>query len=161
MRRLDRVSKRIQSTNASECAPNLDSVDTPARDDSYADSTRAQFLQPVLRNAPHDKLTSNGIHCNGLRAFATRFSVCLSPASNGSIFTPVGTGFRMRKRAQLTPKRHNRRRVHCAKISAARPIPRADRQRLRRACDTESNVRSSTVGRLRTSDRGNAKSRTG
>src|SRR6195256_1415478 len=86
MRRLDRVLKRIQSTNASECAPNQDSVDTPARDDSYADDTRAQFMRPVLRSAPHNKLTSKGIHCNGLRAFATRFSLCLSPAGNGSNF---------------------------------------------------------------------------
>src|ERR1700733_5322215 len=93
MRRLDRILKRIQSTNPRLNAFQIfGSVVTPARDDSYADDTHAQFMRPVRRSAPHDKLTSNGIHCNGLRAFATRFSVCLSPAGNGSMFpAPAGS----------------------------------------------------------------------
>jgi hypothetical protein len=47
--------------------------------------------------ASHDKLTSKRALFNGLRAFATRFSLCLSPARNGSnvpgrakIFGPFG-----------------------------------------------------------------------
>jgi hypothetical protein len=58
-------------------------------------------MRPVLRSAPHDKLTSNGILCNGLRAFATRFSVCLSPASNGSMFLdPIEFQRRVRRGRQ-------------------------------------------------------------
>src|SRR5882757_3048246 len=93
MRRLDRILKPVQSTNPRLNAFQIfGSVVTPARDVSYADNTHAQFVRPVRRSAPHDKLTSNGILCNGLRAFATRFSVCLSPAGNGSIF-PGARGF--------------------------------------------------------------------
>src|ERR1700710_2188924 len=94
MRRLDRILKRIQSTNPRLNAFQIvGSVVTPARDDSYADDTRAQFMRPVRRSAPHDKLTSNGILCNGLCPFATRFPVCLSPAGNGSMFpAPAGSG---------------------------------------------------------------------
>jgi hypothetical protein len=87
MRRLDSDLETIQSTNPRLNAFQIfGSVVTPARDDSYADDTHAQFMRPVRRSAPHDKLTSNGILCNGLRAFATRFSVCLLPAGNGSMF---------------------------------------------------------------------------
>src|SRR6202158_6397152 len=57
---------------------------TPARNDSYADDTRAPLMQPAPRGATHDKLTSKYPLCNGLRAFATRFSFCLSPSGNGS-----------------------------------------------------------------------------
>src|SRR4051794_25761058 len=94
MRRPDRTLKPPSQTD-----PRLNAfqivghVDTPARDDSYADDTHAHFMRPVLRSAPHDKLTSNPIHCNGLRAFATRFSFCLSPPGNGSMF-PRRVGFR-------------------------------------------------------------------
>ena len=59
-------------------------IATPARNDSYADDTRAPLMQPAPRGATHDKLTSTGPFCNGLSAFATRFCFCLSPASNGS-----------------------------------------------------------------------------
>src|SRR5260370_7458067 len=41
------------------------------------------LLQPAPRGTAHDKLTSKDPLCNGLRAFAMRFSFCLSPASNG------------------------------------------------------------------------------
>jgi hypothetical protein len=41
-------------------------------------------MEPAARGAGHDKLTSKDRFCNGLRAFATRFFFCLSPASNGS-----------------------------------------------------------------------------
>src|SRR5258708_40366622 len=58
-------------------------VATPACNDSYADGTWAPLLQPAPLGATHDKLTSKDPLCNGLRAFATRFSFCLSPASNG------------------------------------------------------------------------------
>src|SRR6476659_3608912 len=92
MRRPDRILNHSVNEPAPECVPNLGSVDTPARDDSYADDTHAQFMRPVLRSAPHDKLTSNGILCNGLRAFATRFSICLSPLGNGSsVSTSTGS----------------------------------------------------------------------
>src|SRR5665647_1315205 len=57
---------------------------TPARNDSYADDTRASVTQPAPHRAAHDKLTSKHPLCNGLRAFATRFCFCLSPQRNGS-----------------------------------------------------------------------------
>src|SRR5437879_7804820 len=52
--------------------------------DSYADDTQAPLMQPAPRRATHDKLTSKDALCNGMCASATRFSLCLSPASNGS-----------------------------------------------------------------------------
>src|SRR6266516_2864115 len=45
--------------------------------------TQTPLLQPAPPGSTHDKLTSKDPLCNGLRAFATRFSFCLSPASNG------------------------------------------------------------------------------
>src|SRR4030081_4159967 len=51
---------------------------------SYTDDTQAPFMQPAPRGATHDKLTSKDALCNGMCAFATRFPLCLSPASNGS-----------------------------------------------------------------------------
>src|ERR1700682_2801133 len=41
-------------------------------------------MQPAPRRASHDKLTSKRTLFTGLSAFATRFFLCLSPASNGS-----------------------------------------------------------------------------
>src|SRR5437667_4522933 len=78
------VSLATHSVNiwfASERAPNESA--TPARNDSYADDTGAPLVQPASSGSTHDKLTSRDPLCNGLRAFATRFSFCLSPASNG------------------------------------------------------------------------------
>src|SRR6476646_1982831 len=43
----------------------------------------APLLQPASRGATYGKLTSKVSLCNGLSAFAMRFSFCLSPASNG------------------------------------------------------------------------------
>src|ERR1700710_984654 len=101
MHRPDRILKRIQSTNPRLNAFQIIGCITPARDDSYADDTHAQFMRPVRRSASHDKLTSNGILCNGLRAFATRFSVCLSPAGNGSMFPARGSSGGARARRIL------------------------------------------------------------
>lgn len=56
----------------------------PASNDSYADDTRGPLMQPAPCGATHDKLTSMPALCNGLRAFDTRFSIGLLPASNGS-----------------------------------------------------------------------------
>src|SRR3954468_13475371 len=90
MRRLDRISKPFVTNPRPNAFEIVGSVATPARDESYADDTHARFMRPARRSAPHDKLTSNGILCNGLPAFATRFSVCLSPAGNGSRFPAPG-----------------------------------------------------------------------
>jgi hypothetical protein len=115
MRRLDRILKRIQSTNPRPNAFQIfGSAVTPARDDSYADDTHAQFMRPVRRSASHDKLTSNGILCNGLRAFATRFSLCLSPAGNGSMFPMRGGSSNARARQALK---------RASALSASGPIP--------------------------------------
>src|SRR5260370_361669 len=64
-------------------------VATPACNDSYADGTWGSLLQPAPLGATHDKLTSQDPLCNRLRAFATRFSFCLSPASNGRAVPPA------------------------------------------------------------------------
>ena len=58
-------------------------VATPAGDDSYAKRyTRRPDAASATRGT-HDKLTSKDPLSNGLRAFATRFSFCLSPPSHG------------------------------------------------------------------------------
>src|ERR1700737_1410012 len=49
---------------------------------------RRRYMRPTdaasATPATHDKLTSKASLCNGLCVFATRFSLSLSPASNGS-----------------------------------------------------------------------------
>ena len=107
--------KRIQ-WSAPECAPNLSNVGTPARNDSYADDTRTPVMQPAPRGATHDKLTSKDPLCNGLRAFATRFSFCLSPASNGS---NVPERLMSSASSSLTPERHNLAFVSARLVCAA------------------------------------------
>src|SRR6185437_9237149 len=57
---------------------------TPARNDSYADDIGAPIMQPAPCGATHDKLTQRPPFCDGIRAFATRAPLCLSPPSHGS-----------------------------------------------------------------------------
>src|SRR3954470_9720751 len=93
-------------------------VGTPARDDSYADDTRAPLMQPARRGATHDKLTSNNPLCNGLRAFATCFSLCLSPASNGSNVPGTLMSFRLSAVNIAAP--HSARSISVCLVGAVR-----------------------------------------
>src|SRR6266849_769342 len=130
-------------------------VATPARNDSYADDTWPPLLRPAPPGATHDKLTSKDPLCNGLRAFATRFFFCLSPAGNGRdlpmadvlnlLVTDAGT----RQFSICLSSPHARRR-------------RPDLQwGSHRACGKASSGRFSVGVRLRTSARDNVRSRTG
>jgi len=79
-----------------------------ARNDSYADDTRASVTQPALHMVAHDKLTSKHPLCNGLRAFATRFCLCLSPQRNGSRVLAEAMERYVLSHFVATPRRHNR-----------------------------------------------------
>src|SRR6185437_12242367 len=57
---------------------------TPARNDSSADDIGAPIMQPAPCGATHDKLTQRPPFRDGIRAFATRATLCLSPPSHGS-----------------------------------------------------------------------------
>src|SRR5258708_2968056 len=62
-------------------------------------------MQPASCGATHDKLTSTDPLCNGLCAFATSFSLCLSPSSNGSNLPELLTFFSL---LSWTLERRNR-----------------------------------------------------
>jgi len=98
------------------------------------------------------KLASQQPFCNGLRASATRFCLCLLPASNGSNVPPgccrifAGLAFGAANRTTC-PNPHRLRRE--------RP------RRPRRFCGRASSGRFLAGARLRTSARDNAKSQNG
>ncbi len=149
-RRPDRFGKRIQSAHriVSECTP---SSGMPARNNSYADDTRAPLLQPALRGASHDKLTSS------IRLAA---DCALLPRSRPFVCHRQATVrmFRNRARFNSFPTPNRRSRCRSARLVA---LGRNRRPPPRRSSDRASSGQFSIGAQPRTSGRDNVRSRSG